>query len=379
MISLTIWVFLWSCFFVLAPPSLNIHYSRSLENLTLKTSNLINNNSEILMKQQKMAMNRTKNTINYHYFDINSYRSSWTFVDKNTIRVRFRLYELLLYSIVSTRFLVRHARTNHIRTYDEQNKIINSTLTLYLHNLKHGRHTVCLLLYTSKLMRNPKHIFCQDIIFNFHKYGHHDIDSEEYRNTFFFLLTQYAIVLGILCILQLVHAARKRRFLRTVYDKANALVNFMTENRSTTDTNNQPHSLEYLIYKLNPHVLYNFDKMYMQPTNENNVNTINDSSITDRRIIGNQKHLKLPNRLNEHSKMPLLDHSRSAAMPTTRNVHFNLNDDDSDENDLGVSSHEEQSISFRSVSHILERNKPWMTRLTDDGTIKHSILTSKPL
>ncbi|CAF2391759.1 unnamed protein product [Rotaria sp. Silwood2] len=385
MISLTLWLFLWSCFFVLAPSSLNINHSRSLVNLTLKTPNLFNNNSEIFMKQRKMKINRTKSAINYPYFDINSYRSSWIFVDKRTLRVRFRLYESLLHSIVSTHFLVRHTRTNQVRIYDEQNEIINSTLTLYLHNIKHGRHTVCLLLYTSKLMKNPKHIFCQDIIFNFHKYGHQDIDSDEYGNTFFFLLTQYAIVLGILCILQLVHAARKRRFLKTVYDKANALLNFMTENhhhlqenKSTIDLNNQTHSLEYLIYNLNRHALYNLDELQMQPTNENNVKIINNSSITDQRRKGNQKHLKLPNRLNEHVIIPLLEHRRRT-IATTINNNFHLNDEDFYENYLDIPSNEEQSTSFQSLSHILEANKPWMTRLTDNGNMEHSILTSKPL
>ncbi|CAF3386064.1 unnamed protein product [Rotaria sp. Silwood1] len=319
MLSMTIWFFLWSCFFVLAPPPLNINHSRSLGNLTLEIPKLLNNNSEILIKQRKMKIDRTKSTNNYHHFDINSYRSSWTFIDKRTIRVRFRLYESLLYSIVSTRFLVRHTRTNHVRIYDEQNEIINSTLTLYLHNMKHGRHT--------------------DIIFNFHKY---------------------------------VHAARKRRFLRTVYDKANALLNYMTENhhhlqknKSTTDLNNERHALEYLIYNLNRHALCNLDEMQAQPANENNVNIINHSSITNRRRAESEKYLKLPNRLNEHPQMPLLEHRRRT-IATTRNHNFDLNDDDFEENDVDIPSNEEQSTSVQSLSHILEANKPWMTKLTEN-------------
>ncbi len=343
MISLALWFCLWSSSFVLAPPLLNSTHRRYLDNITPITSN-----SSI--KQRK--------TINNHpQFDINSYRSSWKFVDKNTIRVRFHLHESLLFSIVSTRFLVHHIHTGLIQIYNEPHEIINSTLTLYLHKIKHGRHTVCLLIYRSKLMKTPKHIFCQDIIFNFHKYGHHDMDSDEYRNTFFFLLTQYAIVLGILCILQLVHATRKRRFLRTMCDKANSLRNLMMEyhqrsqeNKSTTDLNRRTPALEHLIHSLDlKNALYNFDQMYMYTTNEED-----DLPISDHRRI----------RYEKHSTTSLLGHHPSISTITNEDLDFD------------TQSYEEQSIRLKSS---LETNKPWMTRLTDNGSIKHAILSTAPL
>jgi hypothetical protein len=344
--------------------------SQSLENFTLLTTHA---NSEILTKRRKIKINR--NTTEMH-FDINSYRSSWKFVDKNTIRVRFRLYDSLLQSIVSTRFLVRHFHSGHIRIFDEPHEIINSTLTLYLHNIKHGRHIVCLLLYRSKLMISPKYIFCQDIIFNFQKYGHHDMDSDEYGNTFFFLLTQYSIVLGILCILQLVHAARKRRFLRTVYDKANNLRHLMTEhyhhlpeNKSTTNSDPQRHALEYLIYNLNRNALYNIDPMSMRTTNEDDIPS---SPTSDRQRIEYEKHLKIPDRLNKKSIIPLFQRHQSL-------ITTDLDEENFDEIDFDTKSYEERSLSYKSLSHILEENKPWMTRLTDNGSIKHSILSSEPL
>ncbi|CAF3790465.1 unnamed protein product [Rotaria socialis] len=384
MISLTIWLLLWSIFVVLAPPSLNIHSSRSHRNLTLLSSNLSIDNSVILMKQHKMKTDRNRTQINSHYFNAESYRSSWTFVDKNTIRVHFQLSESLLESIVSTRFLVRHTRTNQIRTFDEHSEIINSTLTLYLHNIKHGRHTVCLLLYTSKFMENPNHIFCQDVIFNFQKYGHHDIDSDEYGNTFVFLLTQYGIVVGMLCILQLVHAARKRRFLRRVYEKVSAIRNYMlenhhrlTENKPTTDLTTQSSTLESLIYNLSRSALYNYDELHMQPTMENNANIINQSPVTNRHRTGNNKNLKLPYILEEHSIKPSFEQQRSMAPTVNINDDLDFDDDMLDENEFDTSAYEEQLLSFQSVSHILEENKPWVTKIADDGTIQHSILNSK--
>ena len=68
----------------------------------------------------------------------------------------------------------------------------------------------------------------------------------------------------MLCTLQLTHVIRKRRLLRTVYDKANALRNYMMEhhlhgNKPSPDLNNRTHALEYLIYNLNRNSLYNFD------------------------------------------------------------------------------------------------------------------------
>lgn len=184
--SLTIWLCLSSSFIVviLAPPSpLKINQTRSLE----KIANRSNLNAKTFVEHRKPTTNKT---INLHLFDINTYRSSWKFVDKNTVRVRFRLHEVLISLITDSRFIVRHIHTDQIQMYEKPHEIINSTFTLYLHNIKHGRHTVCLLLYTLKFVRTPKYTFCQDIIFNFQKYGHHDADSDEYGNTFFFLLTQ---------------------------------------------------------------------------------------------------------------------------------------------------------------------------------------------
>ncbi|CAF1436869.1 unnamed protein product [Adineta steineri] len=303
-----------------------------------------------------------------HQFDINLYRSTWKFIDKHTIRVRFHLHESLLSSTTSTRFIVRHTNTDHIETFDKPHEIINSTLSLYLHNIKHGRHTVCLLIYTSKLMRNPKHVFCQDIIFNFHKYGHHDIDSDDHGNTFFFLLTQYAIVCGILCILQLVHTIRKRRFMKTVYHKANTLRNLMTEyhhrlqetkpTTETTTNTNEAHALDSLIYNLNRNALRDFDQACMQKQDEDEHydNLISYSSSSDHQRSGSEKYSKLSSNVQYRSVPTINDH-----------VDFNESDCD------------DKSASFKSVSHILEANKPWMTKLSDNNTVEHFILSSVPL
>jgi len=372
MISLTIWVCLWSSFFVLAPPLLNINHSQSLENFTPITSHLSNTNSKPLIGRRKIKTNRTKIKINSHQFDIHSYRSSWKFIDKHTIRVRFRLYENLLNSIVSKRFLVHHLHSGHIQIFNQSHEIINSTLSLYLHNIKHGRHIVCLLLYRSKLTIDPKYIFCQDIVFNFHKYGTHDIDSDDHGNTFVFLLTQYSIVIGILCILQIVYSVRKRRLIRNFYEKANALRIHMMEhhhhpqeNKSTTDLDNPTYALEYLIYNLNRNALSNFDERYM-PTPDTN-DLVNRSKFDN--------HLKIPSRLKKQSIKPLFGRHRS--LITTNNKNSDAEEDIFDESDFDTRPYEEQSSSVKSLSHILEENKPWMAKLTDDGSIQHVVLSPK--
>ena len=373
MISLTIYICLWLNFFVLAPPSMDVNQRSSLENFTLITSYISNANFHHHHHQQQQTKNnRTITDINQQQFDISSYRSSWKFVDKNTIRVRFRLYESLLQSIKAQRFFVRHLQSNKIETYDEQNEIINSTLTLYLHDLKHGRHIVCLLLYRFKRMISPRYVFCQDIVFNFHKYGNHDIDSDDHGNTFVFLLTQYSIVLGFLCILQLVHAGRKRRFLRTVYEKANALRNLMSEyhhrsqeTKSTRDINPQTHALEYLIYNLNRNVLDKSGQIYRGQTNIEE----EDSPLSNRQKSEYEKYLQIPRRLSRRSIAPLLEHDRLLAKIDSDEEIF-------DESDFETQSYEEQSLSYKSVSHILEESKPWMVKLTDSGSIQHAILSS---
>ena len=107
--------------------------------------------------------------------------------------------------------------------------------------------------------------------------------------------------------------------------------------------------------------------MYMQTINEEDDLPISNHQKT--------KHLELPNRLNEHSTTALLRHRRP--IPTTT---INDNDLDLNEKDFDTKSYEEQqSTSLKSVSHILEANKPWMTKLTDHGGIKHVILSSAPL
>lgn len=315
--------------------------------------------------------------LNLQQFDINTYRSSWKFVDKNTVRVRFRPHETLLPTVTVTRFLVRHIQTGFTQTYDGPHEFINSTFTLYLHNIKHGRHTVCLLLYTFRFVKTPKYVFCQEIIFNFHKYGHRDGDTDEYGNTFVFLLTQYSIVIGILCILQLVHAGRKRRFLQTVYEKASALRNLMVEyhhrspeNKSTTAEGNSPsNALESLIYNLNRKALYDLDRMYLAPADEpDDVILLNRPPMVSRQRSNFDTHLKLPVRLDGHAESSL--HRRSVPAASAQYRPRFAESDSETESDI------EQSASFKSVSHILETNKPWMTRLADDGSLKHSIVPS---
>ena len=364
---------------VFAPPAPKFHRTRSLENLsrTASLSLLRIRHSTIAQPVNQTLPTPTDAHYPHHdgHFDINAYRSSWKFIDKTTLRVRFRLHESLVRSIQSSRFLVRHIQTGHVRTYDEPHEIINATFTLYLHDIKHGRHTVCLLLDTSKPLSNPKHIFCQDIVFNFHKYGHHDLDADDYRNTFIFLLTQYAIVSGILFILQLVHAARKRRLVETLYDKANALRHTRNEHHhrpghdsksASLEKVNRTGALNYLIYNLNRSQLYT--------TDDNEMHLINDPSEVNHGKVVYEKQLRLPNRYTNASA-PLLASQQS--METNENLDF---DPDTlhiayfDDSDFDTRSYEEQSLSFKSVSHILEASKPWLAKIADDGSVKHSLL-----
>lgn len=329
-------------------------------------------------------------------FDFSTYRSSWKFIDKNTIRVRFHLNPVFLHSVVSSRFLIRHLQSGQIRRYDESHEMINSTLTIYIHHLKHGRHMVCLLVYTSKYTANPRHIFCQDINNNFHKYGHTDMDSDDYRNTFFFLLTQYAIVCAILCVLQFAHVVRKQRILRTLYDKANALRQAMFDyhhqhrsqetnhNKSSPDLTTSTRAIECLIYNLDRRALYNFDQMYMRSSNVDDVSLINHSSDENqekniRRRSRNASYCSLGN------TKPLLQSQRSI----TKQDAIESEDEDPEDEDtnmvvfrtdnLDTRSHEDQSMSYKSISHILDGNKPWMVKMNDDGTIQHTVIHEEPL
>jgi hypothetical protein len=180
------------------------------------------------------------------------------------------------------------------------------------------------------------------------------------------------MVLGVLCILQLVYSARKRRLIRAVCHKANVLRNHMMEHhhhsqehKSTPDLNNPKNAVEYLIYNLNRNALCNTDQINMTTPNAND---LDNPSILD-------KHLKVPNRLKKHSIIPLAVRRRS--LVTTSNKNFDSEEDVFDESDFDTRSYEEQSSSFKSVSHILEENKPWMAKLIDDGSIQHAVLSSK--
>ena len=369
---------------VLAPPSLYINYNRSQENVAMVTPPPLTSHSNMASRPPAVAMNRTQPVINHSHFDLNSYRSSWKFVDKKTIRVRFRLVEHFLRGVHSIHFVTRHIHTGYTRTYDQAHENINLTFTVYLHNLKHGRHTVCLLLYSLKSMRNPQHIFCLDVIYNFHKYRYHDADSDDHKDTVFFLLTQYTIVCGILCILQIVHTTRKRRILRAFYEKANALRHAMMEHhhrphepKCTADLAHPKHAIDYLIYNLDREALYNFDRAYMHATNVENASVSTDSPDMAPKKRAKKTYLKLPSRTIENTT-PLLDSRRSVAK------HFDTIESDDeiatvpsfDESGCDTRSYEDRSISFKSLSHILEGSKPWMTKLADDGSVKHSLLSS---
>jgi hypothetical protein len=226
-------------------------------------------------------------------------------------------------------------------------------------------------------MLNPRHVFCQDIIYNFQKYGHHDMDVDEHRNTFFFLLTQYSIVVGILCVFQVVHATRKRRFLRAVYDKANALKHQMIEHYhhtnenklSTTNINPHTNALEYLMFNLNRNALYNIDQLYGQTTNDDE-DLIGNSAISNHPQRQYGQYLNIPDQFRKDSMVTSFEHPRLLATAE-------FDEDIFDESDFDTRSYEEQSISYRSLSHILEENKPWMAKLTDNGTIQHTIVSSE--
>ena len=369
---------------VLAPPSLYINHKQSPESVTLFTPLLLNLDSSVAPRPPTTTTNGTKTAITPPPFDLNAYGTSWKFVDKNTIRVRFRLLERFLRGVHSVRFVTRHIHTGLMRTYDQPHERINSTFTLYLHNLKHGRHTVCLLLYSSKSMSNPRHIFCLDVIYNFHKYRHHDAESDDHKDTFFFLLTQYAIVCGIICILQIVHAARKRQALGALYEKANALRQAIMEHhqrpqgpKGPADLARPTHALDFLIYNLDRNALCNFDRAYTQtPTVESTSITTDSPEVTLKQRT-KKNYLKPPSRSIENST-PLLN----ARRPATKNEENTESEDEIatvpifDESDFDTRSYEDQAISYKSVSHILEDSKPWMTRLTDNGSVKHSLLSS---
>lgn len=272
-----------------------------------------------------------------HTFDINSYRSSWKFIDKDTIRVRFHLNEIFYQSNFFPRFLVRHLHTGQIRIYNESHELINSTLTIYLHNLKRGRHIICLYLYRKQLITKPRHIFCQDLINNFRKYGHLDIDTDEHGNTVFFLMTQYSIVISLLCLLQLAHSIRKRRFWNYVYEKLNMWRNVSGENSSSPKTQQHSRTLEYLIYNFNRNALVNWNNTYNQEPNRT-------------------QFLEVPNLRKRHSVF-----------------QDDNNDDDYEEDFHPGPSAEEESLSYQFVSHILEESKPWIVKLNEDGTTQHQV------
>lgn len=189
-------------------------------------------------------------------------------------------------------------------------------------------------------------------------------------------------MIGILCILQLVHTGRKHRFLKLVNAKANALRNVMTEyhrrspeNKSSADNGNiRTNALECLIYNLNRNVLFNLDQMYIPTANEDDgENTNNSSPIIDQKRTKRGTFLKIPDRTDEYSKSSL--HRRSVAK-TTNDLDSD-EDEHSDESESEPRSDDEQSTSVKTLSHILEANKPWSTRLTDDGNIQHSILPTQ--
>jgi hypothetical protein len=354
-----IWMCLVSAVLIHAPPLVIVDRQQSSTDLTLFQSQTTTRISNISTDDIILTTHRT----DHRRFDVNSYRSSWKFVDKQTIRVRFHFEHSFLHSMQSVRFIVRHIQTGHTLTYDNAHERFNSTLTLYVQNIKYGRHTVCLLIYTLKSMITPRHVFCQDIINNFHKYGHHDVNADEHRNTFLFLLTQYAIVCGMLCLLQLIHAGRKRRFIRILYEKAHGLRQTMMdyhhrsqETKSTIDFNSRTRGIEYLIY--------NFDR-----------NALNNDLLTSDEHIDVRRTYSKLSRPSMEIPMLLIDRHQSISNNDEQLSQF----DTIDEQSLPVRTRDEPSMSLKSVSHILDDSKPWLTRLTDDGNTEQALVASECL
>ncbi|CAF0731260.1 unnamed protein product [Didymodactylos carnosus] len=192
-------------------------------------------------------------------YRIPSYQLDWHFIDKNTIRVTFRLYSFprqtdqnrLISSpsttIIKTRkgkttttstttstpplssihylkyyvFVIKHYKTMKERALGieplvivpknqsiKQSEFIFTTLRLTALNKKE-KYSVCLCYYqTNSTEQTPDFLLCQDIINDYSKFGH---PKSNHHNELFFIVTQYSIIIALLIALQGVYTMRKRR------------------------------------------------------------------------------------------------------------------------------------------------------------------------
>ncbi|CAF1218102.1 unnamed protein product, partial [Didymodactylos carnosus] len=193
-------------------------------------------------------------------YRIPSYQLDWHFINKDTIRVTFRLYTFprqtnhqndISYSSASITpvknrktkkptttttsspplssihylkyyvFVIKHYKTMKERALSIQPLIIipkNQSITkteyisttLRLTGLnKKEKYSVCLCYYqTNSSQYRPDFLLCQDIINDYSKFKHHKSND---RNELFFIITQYSIIIALLIALQSVYTMRKRR------------------------------------------------------------------------------------------------------------------------------------------------------------------------
>ncbi|CAF1008735.1 unnamed protein product [Didymodactylos carnosus] len=356
-------------------------------------------------------------TTNEHSY----YESSWQFIDKHTVRVTFQLFgSLYPTSSAYMKYTARYNRTKlrelSIRPFESGE---NNTNIIYLEDVEHGKHSVCLLIYESRSVNNtgkrlvpdPKNIFCQDIYFNYHKYSHPEQRDIDTKHSFSVIVFQYAIVCGILCFLHIVHSIRKRRIFKIMrqmlFPKANLLRDVMSSNSFETNTSSnmkmfhpalnntqiieedEEQSLigvknnmiplkrvtDLLIYDLNKTALLLSESLgVLLDSNDQDTNTTSTILNTDppaRKHLtpAYATHLSLPSRRSSCSHSSPFSR-RSVQHDDHQSVTFDIGgtSGNEDENnfdfDENIVPDEEQTPSFQSMVHILEASKPWSTRVS---------------
>ncbi|CAF0947395.1 unnamed protein product [Didymodactylos carnosus] len=359
------------------------------------------------------------------------YKSSWGFLNKHTVRVTFQLFgSLQPKSSDYMKYIARHIHSGTLREYSIQpyksNK--NNTNTIHLQDIEHGKHSICLLIYASRslnsvdkqLAKEPKNIFCQDIYFNYHRYGHLEHTGAGDANAVFFMITQYAIVSVILFILQIAYSIQKYRKLKTMHHHifpklkhAISSESFETHKkgmlrmfqailthkqpiiqRGVRDYDTGKHQLrqqivkdvgnktmpskrvrDISVYDASKTTLLPNKRLYVvpdtkDPSSKTTWTKMNINSSSEKHYTPAYKtHLLLPSPYSSYSNSSSLSQQPYEHDDDDDNaVTFEVGDTSGIEDENGfhsnIVSYDEQTPSFQSMAHILDASKPWSPRLS---------------
>lgn len=356
-----------------------------------------------------------------------SYSLDWSFIDKNTIRVTFKLFRIpnslmhktrhlhsdddssnivasmvtkpsqtlnsissLNYSLFSIRshliekeVFLPLAKPHRMEDPTSNTTYLSNSLRLSALN-HHEKYTICIFYFQENIsLADPELVLCQDIINDYSKFSNLKADL---KHGLLFITTQYSIIIVLLVILQTSYTSRKRHWTRTVRQQLTTTANTIRTTLSSVSIGRQSFSS----FDHGEHHATNGHATTREPTiDEEDLVVSQEVSIKSPSII-----ISETNSSNQRGAGSICEENQPflRKVPSKNHVHFLLgpgegSDDEMDQDmsfdqnrrdsqsgstrrtSFQAEPYGDQTDALLSMAHILDTNKPWSRHNNDPSIV----------